>query len=207
MEEFEKTGYYRHHFDPPFIAFEDFQKDPEANPLSTDSGKIEIFSKKIYDESKTWTFDFPEDHIYPIAVQASQFEDWQAAKTSKKYPLQLIGHHFKGRTHSSYANLPKNQEAHPQQVWINPIDAKKRGISNMDMVDVFNDRGRLRIPARVTPRVIPGVVSVPQGAWYMPDKNGVDRGGNINLLTKYHPSALAKGNPANSAIVEVERTR
>lgn len=121
--------------------------------------------------------------------------------------MQLIGHHYKGRTHSSYANLPKSKEAHPQRVWINPIDAKARGIENDDMVDVFNDRGRMRIPAQVTTRIVPGVISVPQGAWYEPDKDGIDRGGSVNLLTKYRPSPLAKGNPANTALAQVEKSK
>ena len=81
-----------------------------------------------------------------------------------------------------------------------------RGIENGDLVDVFNDRGRMRIPALVTPRIAPGIVSVPQGAWYDPNTDGIDEGGCINLLTKYHPSPLAKGNPANTALVEVEKS-
>ncbi len=31
----------------PFVLFEDFQNDPEANPLQTPSGKVEIFSETI----------------------------------------------------------------------------------------------------------------------------------------------------------------
>ena len=33
----------------PAIAFEDFRRDPENHPLKTPSGKIEIFSKQLYD--------------------------------------------------------------------------------------------------------------------------------------------------------------
>ncbi len=33
----------------PAIAFEDFRRDPEHHPLNTPSGKIEIFSKQLYD--------------------------------------------------------------------------------------------------------------------------------------------------------------
>ena len=31
---------------------------------------------------------------------------------------------------------------------------------------------------------MPGVVDIPQGVWYEPDKNGADRGGYANILTK-----------------------
>ena len=52
------------------------------------------------------------------------------------------------------------------------------------MVKIFNDRGKMIIPAGVTERIMPGVVEIPQGAWYNPDENGVDRGGCPNILTR-----------------------
>lgn len=207
-EEFRKVGMWRRHTDVPFVSMKDFRENPEANPLKTPSGKIEIFSNRLWEMSKTWEFDGTLGQR--LTALPEHIETWEGpgqAKENEKYPLQLIGHHYKGRTHSSYANLPKSKEAHPQRVWINPIDAKARGIENDDMVDVFNDRGRMRIPAQVTTRIVPGVISVPQGAWYEPDKDGIDRGGSVNLLTKYRPSPLAKGNPANTALAQVEKSK
>ena len=90
-------------------------------------------------------------------------------------------------------------------LWINPIDADKRGIENGDTILVLNDRGTVQTEARVTPRIVPGTVSLPQGAWYKPNADGVDVGGNINTLMKYHPSPLAKGNPGHTALVDVRK--
>ncbi|MBK4329083.1 hypothetical protein JJQ39_27265, partial [Enterobacter hormaechei] len=73
-----------------------------------------------------------------------------------QYPLQLFGFHYKARTHSSYGNVDVLQAACRQEVWINPLDAEKRGIKNGDMVRVFNQRGEVRLPAKVTPRIMPG---------------------------------------------------
>ena len=56
------------------------------------------------------------------------------------------------------------------------------------MVRVFNDRGVMILPALVTRRIMPGVVQVESGAWYNPDENGIDRGGNSNVLTRDDPS-------------------
>lgn len=72
---------------------------------------------------------------------------------------------------------------------------------------MFNDRGELTIEAKVTPRIIPGVVAIPQGAWHDADMAGdrVDHGGCINTLTTQRPSPIAKGNPQHSNIGQVEK--
>lgn len=121
----------------------------------------------------------------------------------KKHPFQLIGHHYKGRAHSSYANIPWLEQVAPQQLWMNEVDAAQRGIRHDDTVKVFNDRGAVVVRVKVTPRIMPGVLSLPQGAWYTPDKNGVDQGGCINTLTKTHMTPLAKGNPQHTNLVDV----
>ena len=72
------------------------------------------------------------------------------------------------------------------------------------MVRVFNDRGEMIIPAHVTERIMPGVVDIPQGAWYNPDENGVDRGGCPNVLTK-NVTSPAGAFTSNTALVQVEK--
>ncbi|QDB78691.1 twin-arginine translocation signal domain-containing protein [Georgenia sp. 311] len=188
------------------IGMKAFREDPEANPLATPSGKIEIFSQQLYEMSQEWVFegDRAGDRLTALPEHLDTWEGALEARTST-FPLQCIAHHYKGRTHSSYANLPRNLEAHPQMLWINPQDAEARGVANGDTILVFNDRGTVRTQARVTPRIAPGVVSLPQGAWYTPDKDGVDVGGNVNTLMKYHPSPLAKGNPGHTALVDVRK--
>ena len=206
-KELEEMGVFR--FRNPnghFIGMKDFREDPEANPLMTPSGKIEIYSAPLAEMAKTWVFEgiTEGDKLTALPEHIDTWEGALEARTNKDYPLQCIAHHYKGRTHSSYANLAKNLEAHPQMVWINPDDAEERDIRNGDIVDVFSSRGRIRTEARVTPRIAPGVVSIPQGAWYTPDKDGVDVGGNVNTVMKYHPSPLAKGNPGHTSLVQVE---
>ncbi len=51
-----------------------------------------------------------------------------------------------------------------QEMWINPLDAQKRGINNGDKVRIFNDCGEVHIEAKVTPRMMPGVVALGEGA-------------------------------------------
>lgn len=186
------------------VALREFREDPEANPLETPSGKIEIFSEQIWDIAHEWVL--PEgDRITAVPEYCETWEGPEEARAGGKYPLQMIGHHYKGRTHSSYGEVEWLKEAHNQCVWINPVDAWRRGIENDDRVFVFNDRGRTTLPARVTPRIAPGVLSIPQGAWFTPGDDGVDTGGCVNVLTRYRPSPLAKGNPQHTNLVEVEK--
>lgn len=186
------------------IAMKDFRDDPIANPLETESGKIEIFSKALWEMSTTWEL-LEGDVITALPEHIDTWEGAKEAKTNTKHPLQMIGHHYKGRTHSSYANVPWLLEAHPQFVVMNNIDAEARGIKNDDTLHVFNDRGRIQLQARVTPRITPGVVSVPQGAWSNSKKDKLDIGGNVNTLTKAHPTPIAKSNPQHTNLVQVEK--
>jgi anaerobic selenocysteine-containing dehydrogenase len=73
------------------------------------------------------------------------------------------------------------------------------------MVKVRSKRGATRLPAKVTPRIMPGVASMEQGAWYKPDAGGIDVGGSINVLTSQRPSPLAKGNPQHTNLVQIEK--
>jgi len=133
-------------------------------------------------------------------------ETWESANDplASKYPLQLITTHCKRRAHTQFDNIPWLRELEPHAVKMNTIDAQARGIQDGDLVRVFNDRGRMIIPARVTERIMPGVVDLPQGAWYSPDENGVDRGGCANTLTRDEPSP-GGALPSNTALVQVKK--
>ena len=126
-------------------------------------------------------------------------------RPAASYPLQAIGHHTLARVHSTHANNDWLNEAFPQRVFINPIDAAERGIRDGDLVRVWNERGALVLPARVTPRILPGVVDIPQGAWWTPDENGVDFGGCINVLTSERWTPYAFGTAQHTIMVQVEK--
>lgn len=204
LDEFAKMGIYRQaNPNGSFVAYADFRADPVANKLPTPSGKIEIYSQKLFEMSQTW--ELPEgDKITPIPEFV---ETWEGPldPLREKYPLQAISHHYKARTHSSYGDSPWLKAAHPQEVWINTVDADARGIANGDMVVVFNDRGRTQLPARVSARIALGVVSVPQGAWFNGDGTSTDTAGAANVLTSWHPSPIAKGDPMHTMLVQIER--
>lgn len=203
FEQFREQGIFRKKLDP-VIGMKKFREDPVANPLGTPSGKIEIFSSNLYAMSQDWPVE-DGNGIDPLPVYR-ETREMPGDALQDTYPLQCIGHHYKQRTHSSYGNSPWLKEAHPQHVWISDLDADKRGIKNGDSVVVFNDRGRIKLPAYVTPRIIPGVVSVPQGAWYRPESpGGLDVGGSVNTLTSMQTTSYAKANGVHSALVDIRK--
>lgn len=195
-EVFKKAGIYRYQNNPYEIAFEKECRDPGKYPFPTESGKIEIFSKKIYFSR------YPE--FMPAIPRYTEPPEGFTDPLREKYPLQLIGWHTKRRCHSIHDNNASMRSLDPQQLWMNPADAKKRNIQNGQLADVWNDRGRLRIPVKVTDRIMEGVAALSQGAWYCPDKDGTDLGGSINVLTSQRMTPYAKGNPQHTILVEVK---
>jgi anaerobic dimethyl sulfoxide reductase subunit A len=215
----------------PAIAFEDFRRDPEKYPLKTPSGKIEIFSKHLFDLGRPdeipaipkyiqeWESPFVTSRAERSAAQskpcANAGELERPATTPPTngvaaqggYPLQAIGHHTLHRVHSTHDNNDWLEEAFPQRVFINPIDASARGIEDGDEVKVYNSRGALILPCRVTPRIMPGVIDIPQGAWYKPDEKGVDRGGCVNVLTSHQWTLYAYASTQQTIMVEAEKAR
>jgi anaerobic dimethyl sulfoxide reductase subunit A len=197
FETFRQRGVYKYRHPEPFIAFQ--EQVEQGKPFPTPSGKIELYSPRLA------AMDRPgEIPAIPRYIPA-----WEgpADPLRSHYPLQCIGWHYKRRCHSIYDNVDVMEEAGPQEAWINPADAARRRIRTGDRVRVFNDRGALVIPARVTPRVMPGVVAIPQGAWWEPDKDGTDRGGSLNVLTSLRPTPLAHANAQHTMIVQIERAR
>jgi len=201
----------------PAIAFADFRADPEKHPLTTPSGKIEIFSKQLFDLNdpqeippipkyiQEWENPFNTE-ITESTEKSKRISVDSVRSVVKQYPLQAIGHHTLHRVHSTHDNNDWLEEAFPQRVFINPIDAARRGIQDGNPVKVFNERGALILPCRLTVRIMPGVIDIPQGAWFDPDERGVDRGGCVNVLTSHRWTPFAFATAQHTIMVEVEKT-
>ena len=191
------AGVYARPVEQPAVAFADFRGDPEKHPLPTASGKIEIFSRQLYDLGR------PEE----IPAVPKYIQEWESpfGPEAQQYPLQAIGHHSMHRVHSTHENNDYLEEAFPQRLFINPLDARPRGLEDGDLVRVFNDRGAILLPCRITGRILPGVVDIPQGAWWTPDEHGDDRRGCVNVLTSERWTPLAFGSAQHTIMVQVEK--
>ncbi len=162
FDTFRQQGIYKQR-DPQghHVAYKAFREDPQANPLTTPSARSK-FTRRIWRKSR------PPGSCRKGMLSIRCQSTPRVSKTTTipltaKYPLQLTGFHYKSRVHSTYGNVDVLKAACRQEMWINPIDARKRGIANGDRIRIFNDRGEVHIEAKVTPRMMPGVVALGKG--------------------------------------------
>ena len=222
FEEFSASGGWIYRKNRSFAAFRKQRESDGMIPYPTETGKIEIFSPGLARES------LPDVPALPKYVPA--FEGISDVKI-REYPLQLIGWHTKRRCHSIHDNNVRMEKLEPHRLWIHPEDAAARGLADEEEAFIWNDRGRIRMRVRVSDRIMPGVVCIPQGAWYTPEESRhlqrmppaepdlnskevltffaggdkTDIRGCVNVLTTARPTPLAKGNPQHSALVEVAK--
>jgi len=188
----------------PTVMLSDFRSDPDAFPLDTPSGCIEIFSETID------SFAYQDCPGHPVWMEPSE---WLRGEKSESFPLHLISNQPTVRLHSQLDNSAysrKHKIGDREVIVLHPDDATIRGINDGDIVRVFNERGECLAGARVSEGVRRSVVQMPTGAWYDPEpREGlppVCKHGNPNILTlDKGTSKLAQGPSALSCLVEVAR--
>jgi anaerobic dimethyl sulfoxide reductase subunit A len=200
-DEFKQTGIYKFKLPRLHVAFQDNVE--QGKPWKTASGKIEIFSTELANY-QDWT---KTAYGYAIPAIPKWIEPWEylGSEKTKTYPFHLVTPHPRWRTHSIFHNIPILRETYEQELTINSSDALKLGIKTGDIVEVFNARGKVVVPAYVTQRCMPGVVVLYEGAWMDVDENGVDRAGNPDFLTDDNPSP-AGAFAYNTILVNVQKT-
>ena len=200
-EDFKKHGVYKFQFDKPLVAFE--AQIAKGVPFETPSGKIEILSTSLAG-IKDWTKTQYGYEIPYIPKWVEPFESLNHEK-AKKFPFHMITPHPRWRTHSIFHNIPWLRETYQQEVTLNTRDAEKLGIRTGDIVEIWNDRGRVVVPAYVTERCMPNVVVLFEGAWMDLAKDGTDRAGNPDFLTLDEPSP-AGAFAYNTILVDLKKT-
>ncbi|VFS58034.1 Dimethyl sulfoxide reductase DmsA precursor [Kluyvera cryocrescens] len=193
FDTFRKQGIFKQR-DPEghHVAYKAFREDPQANPLTTPSGKIEIYSQELAKIAATWELA-EGDVIDPLPIYTPGFENYNdplAGKISAaadRFPLQV----------PRSLNLWQRRCTGRRPVvrrcgstrWM-----RRNVVLPMAIVFVSSmTGGEVHIEAKVTPRMMPGIVALGEGAWYNPDAGRIDQAGSINVLTTQRPSPLAEG--------------
>jgi anaerobic dimethyl sulfoxide reductase subunit A len=211
LQEFREKGAYQvpraPHDRLGFIAYKAFRDDPVKNPLKTASGKLEIHCQALSDVIAAYGFSTcPPIAMYQPPVQGYEatFRDFKA-KVKGEFPLQMFTIHYPRRAHSVFDNVRQLREAFPQEFFMNPDDAVARGIRDGDTVLIRSAAGKVIRPVYLTERIMPGVVTLGEGAWVEKDETtGIDKAGATNSLS----STILTGQgeePWNTLNVEVEK--
>jgi biotin/methionine sulfoxide reductase len=193
---FQKDGWVRLP-DPeaPTIMLQAFYEDPDANPLDTPSGKIEIFSETIA------SFGYDDCLGHPAWFAPVE---WLGEASAQQ--LHLISNQPKNKLHSQLDHGAVSQADRPtghERMLMHPKDAEARGLSEGQIVSLQNARGSCLAELQLSDNIRPGVVQLATGAWYNPSGSRC-LNGNPNVLTvDKGTSRLAQGPIAHSCLVEV----
>ncbi|MGD8189770.1 molybdopterin-containing oxidoreductase family protein [Brevibacillus ginsengisoli] len=189
--------------------------DPHANPLvrgltweQLTSGAyrlntetvpyVPFFNKQF--PTKSGKIEFYVERLIPYEQEVCDFKEPCEASPNnplfKKYPLVFLSTHTRFRTHSQYSDLPWLKEINNNGegfLEINPLDAAKRGIQSGDVIRIFNDRGEMKVRARLTEGIKPGVTNCYQGGWVTKQ---------VKHYIEGHPNNLTHqiANPAQSIV-------
>ena len=174
------------------VLFADFRGGRE---LDTPSGRIELYSPTVA------AFGYPECPGYPVVPD----------RPVPPYPMVLICNQPGTRLHSQLdmGGVSAGSKIRAREpVRMHPADAAARGITDGDLVRVFNDRGSLLAGVALTDACAPGVAQLSTGAWFDPSAPSVATcvHGNPNVLTDdVGTSRLAQGCTGQHASVDIAR--
>jgi anaerobic selenocysteine-containing dehydrogenase len=163
---------------------------PFANGFPTPGGKARLYDEELIAHG-----------MDPVASFVAP-EESRHSPAARRFPLELLARKADNFLNSTFVNLPTIQKMEPHQdkLEIATGDALRRGISDGDLVRVFNDRGEIFLRARVDGAVQAGVVGARLG-WAKLSDGGL----NINVLTSARLTDLGGGATFYSTLVEVER--
>lgn len=162
------------------IAFSDFI-------FNTPSGKIELLSEKA--EADWGVNSLP---TYVKTAEGKRNKD-------DKYPFNLMSPNTKNRIHSQFGNLESIKLVDPEPIaTINSGDAIKKNIQENDFIRVFNDRGDLKIKAKIDASLRPGNIVIVNGYWHQ-------EGSCPNALSKGRETDMGHGTAFHDNMVDYEK--
>jgi anaerobic selenocysteine-containing dehydrogenase len=109
--------------------------------------------------------------LFPAALESSAPEGlyrYRRDPATDQYPLTLISPSSDRTISSTLGELPRSDV----KLVMHPEDAAARGLSDKDLVRVFNDLGEVHCELAVSAAIRPGTVSLPKGLWRRSTRNG-----------------------------------
>ncbi len=119
---------------------------------------------------------------------------------ARRFPLNIVSPKSHGFLNSCYANMTQKIRGQGEQfVMVSPADAAARGITEGDVVRVFNDRGAFEAVAQITGDVNPGVVVATLGYWRQLNR------GTVNVVSSAEFANMGHAPSFSDNLVEVQK--
>jgi molybdopterin-containing oxidoreductase family molybdopterin binding subunit len=166
---------------------------PDFPNFLTPSGRMEFYCEKLVEMGQQLPC-----YIEPLESTRKPL--------GNKYPLTYFTTHTRFRTHSTLANVKWLRDLEPEPTLeMNPIDAEARGIRSGDVVRVFNDRGAVKLKAKVHEGIRPGIVNVNQGWWPEDFIDGSHQELTHSVVNKAQEMIFEPNSAFYDVLVEVEK--
>lgn len=188
-DSFRRTGLYDGG-DHRRTAFTAFRKDPNTHPLGTESGRIELVSRRYERETG-----------FPAVPVPRIFDDHKDGR----YPLRLVTPHARNRVNSQNSNTDWCRKLEKPAVQVGREEASARGFTDGEEVEVVSPFGSLQTRIEISEDIMSGVVSILQGSWPEADESGLYPRDNPNYCTSTEPTRPSGGSRTHSTRVEIRK--
>jgi anaerobic selenocysteine-containing dehydrogenase len=164
--------------DPTYEKHAKPHKDGALRGFATSSKKVELYSHVFAAHGYAAMPEYVEPAVSPVS----------RPDVAAEFPLVLTNAKFTTFVHSQQRALPSLRKAAPEPTAdIHPETALRYGVKNKDWMIVESPRGAIRVKARVTNNIVPGIVCCQHGWW----QDCKDLG-----LPGYNPYETSGANPA-----------
>jgi anaerobic selenocysteine-containing dehydrogenase len=124
--------------------------------FATPTKKVELYCHRFASHGYPPLPDYVEPAVSPISKP----------EIAADFPLVLTNAKFTTYVHSQQRALPSLRKASPEpSADIHPDTAVRYGVKNREWMIVESPRGAIKVKARVTTNIIPGVVCCQHGWW------------------------------------------
>jgi anaerobic selenocysteine-containing dehydrogenase len=131
-------------------------QDGLARGFATPSKKVELYCHAFASHGYPPLPEYAEPALSPVS----------RPEVAAQYPLVLTNAKFTTFVHSQQRALPSLRKTSPEPTAdIHPDSAARYGIKNKGWMMVESPRGAIRVKARVTTNILPGVVCCQHGWW------------------------------------------
>lgn len=155
--------------------------------FATPSGKLEFYSEHLASQGLPAMPDWVADPV--------------EAQEALRWPLRLLTAPGYYQSHTAFSGVRtlRAREGEPRCV-LHPAEARMRGMHDGELVELYNDRGAVRLRLRASDEIPLGVVLVPG---QRPSRESA--GGTVNLLVSDRYSDFGEGATYQSTRLDLRR--